>query len=226
MPEETAPVSSETTKKEVNLDASPQPEPKTLTFKKTKFITFLILGLLLAFAAVVGSYYLGQSSVKEEVLAKKDEVISKKEQIPDVVEVGLGEDVIAKNGISVELVEAKFDQAYENQKEEQKKFYEKTSSNSANLDSEYFKTSNLVLKISLTNTKDIALNYSPADFRLKDSNDNQYTSGYAYEGSSTPTIYSLNPSETTKLTQSYIVPTTEKSYTLIYQNVVINFTIK
>lgn len=230
MPEETASVPTEPTKKEVNLDSTKNQPPKTLTFKKTKFITFVCLGVLLAVALIIGAYLLGQDSVQDEVVAAKeaaeDKVADKKEDIPDLIEAELGEEVTAKNGIAIELEEAKHDAAYEKQKEEQRKYYERNASQSAYLDSEYFKQSTLVLKISLKNTNDKVAYYSPSSFRLKDSKNNQYTSGYGYEGgSSSASTSTLNPSEVTKLSVSYIVPTSEKNYTLVYENVVIEFSI-
>ncbi len=212
-------------KKTVELDSSEPQAPKTLTFKKTKFYILLTIGILLALATAGLSYYLGQQSIKDEASLKKEEVKAKKDDIPDVVEVDLGEEATAKNGVAIKLEEAKIDQTYESQKEESKKAVEKNSSNSAYLDSEYYKTSNLLLKVSLRNTKDKDLSYSQADFRLKDSQDNQYTTSGAYEGQATPAVYTLNPGETTKLNQAYIVPTSENSFSLIYQNVVINFSI-
>ncbi|HSX58144.1 MAG TPA: DUF4352 domain-containing protein [Candidatus Saccharimonadales bacterium] len=226
--EEQKPIESSTpteSTKTLDLDSTKPEPPKTITFKKTKFFIFLSLGILLALAAIIGSYFLGQNSVKNDVVAKKDEAVAKKEEIPDVVEVNLGEEGTAKNGIAIKLEEAKIDQVYESQKEESKKVIQRTSTNSAYLDSEYYKTSNLLLKVSLRNTKDKALSYSQADFRLKDSEDNQYTTSGAYEGQSTPTLYTINPGETTKLNQAYIVPTSEKSFKLIYQNVVVDFSL-
>ncbi len=226
MPEESAPNQSEPTKKEVNLDASAKPVPKTLTFKKTKFIILLLISLLLAMAAIIGSYLLGQDSAKDEVVVKKEEVKDKKEDIPDLVEAELGDEVKAKNGIAVKLEEAKHDAAFEKQKEDNRKYYEKNASQSAYLDQEYLKQSSLVLKISVKNTTDKVIYYSPSSFRLKDSKDNQYTSGYGYEGG-TPqsSSFALNSNETTKLSVSYIVPTSEDDFKLIYENVVIEFSL-
>lgn len=226
MPEETAPVQSEPAKKEVNFDKT----PKTITFSKTKFIVFSVLGAIVVLAALTGSYFLGQDSTKEEVVAKKEASVEKekKEEIPDLIEAKLGEEVKAKNGIAVELEEAKHDATYEKQKEEDKKYYEKNSSQSAYLDSEYFKQSSLVLKISVKNTTDKVAYYSPSSFRLKDSKDNQYTSGYGYgyEGGPAQAVTStLNAGETTKLSVSYIVPTSEKDFTLAYENIVIEFSL-
>ena len=213
MPEETTPT--------IN------PQPKTFTFKKTKFLMLLTFGVLVFLASVASAYFLGQSSNKEDVVVKKEaEKKEEKEEIPDLITAELGEEVTAKNGISLELEEAKHDEIYEKQKQESRKALEKTASQSAYLESEYYKTSSLVLKISVKNTTDKVAYYSPSSFRLKDSDDNQYTSGYAYEGANVSTPNSaLNPKETTKISTSYIVPTDEKSFSLIYENVVIEFKI-
>jgi hypothetical protein len=225
MPQEPAIENSDVVKKEAVVNPTNTP-PKTITFKKTKFITILMFGILLAFTSIVGAYLLGQDSAKEKVSVKKEEVKDKKEDIPDLVEVGLGEEVKAKNGIAIELEEAKHDDAYEKQKEETKKYYEKNASQSAYLDSEYLKQSNLVLKVAVKNTTSKEVIYSPSSFRLKDSDDNQYTSGYGMEsGTTQATTYSLNPGEVTKLSLSYIVPTSEEDFSLIYENVVINFSL-
>ena len=226
MPEEAASAPSEPTKKEVSPNTSEKNTPETVTFKKSKFIIFSVLGLLMVLAALTVSYFLGQDSAKEEVVAQKEGTQEKKEEIPDVVEAKLGEEAKAKNGIAIELEEAKHHTAYEKQKEESKKYYEKNASQSAYLNSEYFKQSSLVLKISVKNTTDKVAYYTPSSFRLKDSRDNQYTSGYGYEGGAPQTnTYTLNPSETTKLSVSYIVPTSEKNFTLVYENVVIEFSL-
>ena len=230
MPEESAPVPSEPTKEETNLDAPTKAPPKTITFQKTKFIVLVVVGVLVLVLLSVGSYFLGQDSARKEVVAEKaDKPASEtkeKEDIPDLVEAKLGEEVKAKNGIAIALEEAKHDATFEKQKEESKKYYEKNASQSASLDTEYYKQSSLVLKISVTNTTDKVAYYSPSSFRLKDSKDNQYTSGYGYEGGSPQTSNSsINPSETTKMTISYIVPTSEKNFTIIYENVVIEFSI-
>lgn len=218
MPEEVEPG-----KKEVTLNKT----PSSVTFSRNKFFVSLVLGILFLMAAVSGSYFLGQDSVKDEVVAKKDsadEKNSKEEEIPDLITAKLGEEVKAKNGIALELEEAKHDATFEKQKEESKRYYEKNSSQSAYLDQEYFKQSSLALKISVKNTTDKVVYYSPSSFRLKDSRDNQYTSGYGYEGGSPQTNSStLNPDEITKLSVSYIVPTSEKEFRLIYENVVIEF---
>lgn len=223
MPEETASVPSEPVKKDIEGKQS----PKTITFNRTKFIIAIVLIVVLAILEGIGIYFLGQDSVRENTVAKKESTETKaKEEIPDLITAELGEEAKAKNGIAIELEEAKHDQTYEKQKEESKKYYEKNSSQSAYLDSEYFKQSSLVLKISVKNTTDKVAYYSPSSFRLKDSKDNQYTSGYGYEGGA-PTVNnsSLNPSETTKINVSYIVPTSEKNFSLIYENVVIEFSI-
>lgn len=221
MPEESADITTGASNKEV-----PTKTPKMLTFSKTKFLVFTLLLVLLVLGALVGSYFLGKASVKEEVVSKEEQNEEIKEEIPDLIEADLGEEVTAKNGIAIKLEQAKHDAVFEKQKEESKSYYEKNSSQSAYLDSDYFKQSSLVLRISVTNTTDKVSPYSPSSFRLKDSKNNQYTSGFGFEGdTSQPATSNLNPGETTKLTITYIVPTAEKNFTLIYENVVIDFTL-
>jgi hypothetical protein len=213
MPVETASVPAEQKK-------DPSQAPKTFTFQKTKFVILSVAMLLLFLAALAGSYFLGQDSVGKDVVVKKEDS-NKEEKVEDLIEAGLGEEVEAKNGIAIELQEAGHDQAYEKSKEETKKYYEKNASQSAYLDSEYLKQSSLVLKISVKNTSDKVAVYSPSS-----SKDNQYTSGFGYEGDAPKvTTSNLNPSETTRLSVSYIVPTAEKNFKLIYENVVIEFSL-
>lgn len=224
MPEETAPISQDQTK----TSTLSKEKTKTITFSRTKFIVFSVVAFLLLLGSLLGSYFLGQVSMRDSTVVKKDEskdkTAEKEAEIPDLITAKLGDEVKAKNGIAIELEEAKHDQGYEKQKEESRKYYEKNSSQSAYLDSEYFKQSNLILKIAVKNTTDKVAYYSPSSFRLKDSRDNQYTSGYGYEGSApSANTSTLNISETTKLSVSYIVPSAEKEFTLIYENVVIEF---
>jgi hypothetical protein len=56
--------------------------------------------------------------------------------------------------------------------------------------------------------------------RLKDSDDNQYST---YYGTDQANIYTLNPGESTKISLSYYVPSDQKNFKLIYENAVISF---
>lgn len=208
----------------VNLN---NPQQKKIELSKTKF--WLLIGgfVALLIAGIIGSYVLGQQTAKnnQPVVAKKEtktEDQTKKEA--DIKTIGMDEEVTVKSGITLVLTDAKIDQVYEQQKKEQKTFYEKYSSDSAYLKSDYFTSSNLIVKVSLTNGGKVATSYNPSSFRLKDSKDNQYSYGGVAEGEKTP-IYSLNPGETTKLSLSFTIPETEKKFSLIYENAVIKFQI-
>lgn len=217
MPEETAPVQST-----VDLN----PTSKKIEFSRGK-IWLLVSGfLILLFIGSIGGYFAGQQSNKNEpIISQKDTTKETDKENPDedVKIVGIDEEVEVKNGITIKLEEAKIDTAYEQQKKDQKAFYQKNSSQSAYLDSEYFTSSNLILKIVLTNKGKLETSYNPQGFRLKDSKDNQYVTGLD-EGEKT-TIYGLNPSETTKLSLSYIIPENEKRFELIYENAIIEFSL-
>lgn len=228
MPEETNLPSSQekqtqTSPEALDLDKN-GPEKSTVTFSKRKFTTSLVGFLILLIVVSFGSYYLGSSSAKNSdsgQIEKKDTKKVEKTE-PGVETVELDEEVTVKSGITLKLEEAKYDETYEKQKNESKAYYEKNASQSAYLQSDYFKTSQLNLKVSLENKTKKAVSYSPSTFRLKDSEDVQYTANY--EGDKQ--VYGLNPDEKTRITLYYNVPTIEKNFRLIYENAVIDFSIK
>jgi len=218
MPEET------TETKTVELE-KPQ-ESKTFTFKKSKFFTYTIILVLIALAGVSAAYFVGYDAGKsgsEPSLQKTTKVESKNEEkIENLIEAELGDEVKVKNGITIKLEEAVIDQNYENQKEESKKYYENNATQSAYLESDYFKYSYLKVKVSLTNENKVTVTYNPGDFRLKDSEDVQYV----YSTGEEKTLYSLTPGETTKISLSYYIPSEEDSFKLIFDNALISFKLK
>lgn len=219
--EETAQTSQKQTEGTfVNLDTS----PKEIKIPRTKFFIILALVLTWIVLEIPSFYYLGSQNEKNKKtqaqLEKKEQTQEKKE--PGVKTVELNEEVTVKSGITLKLEEAKYDQSYEKQKDESKAYYEKNSSQSAYLDSDYFKNSQLNLKVSLSNLTNKAVSYSPSSFRLKDSDDVQYVANYEGEKQ----VYGLNSEEKTRLNLSYIVPTSEKKFRLIYENAVIEFALK
>lgn len=218
LPEKTKPEKPEV----VDLDKNSQ-KPKQLIFSKTKFIVISIALILLILAEIPVFYVLGSNSAKSSNSGQIEKTETKKTQNePDVKNVGIDEEVVVKSGVTLMLEEAKHNDSYEQQKNESKSYYENNASQSAYLNSDYFKNSQLDLKISLNNTTKEAISYSPSSFRLKDSQDVQYVA--SYEGDKQ--IYGLNPDEKTRLTLSYIVPTSEKNFQLVYENAVIEFKVK
>lgn len=199
-------------------------ENKNLTFKKSKFFTYTVLAVLTAGVCVVVAYLVGYDSgaaSNKPAVESKKEVTKKVEKVENVIEADLGEEVKVKNGITIKLEEASIDQNYENQKEEQKKLYD-SATQSAYLESDYFKYSYLKVRVSLTNANKATVSYNPGDFRLKDSEDVQYV----YSTGEDRSLYNLTPSETTKISLSYYVPSEEKSFKLIFDNAVISFKLK
>ncbi len=207
----------------VDLDKNSQ-KPKEIKISKTKFVGFLIIFIVGALLEIPGFYYLGVQNEKNKSLGQIEKKETRKVETnePGVETVEINEEVTVKSGITVKLEEAKYDAAYEKQKNESKTYYEKNASQSAYLDSDYFKNSQLNLKVSLENLTKKAVSYSPSSFRLKDSDDVQYVANY--EGDKQ--VYGLNPDEKTKITLLYNVPTSEKKFRLIYENAVIEFSIK
>lgn len=226
MPEEqnNSPVenSEEATTSVVDLDKSAK-QSKIVKIPQTKLIIAICATILLFIAGLVLAYNTGQTNGKSSNAAalEKKETPKEKEE-PGVETVGINEEVTVKSGITLKLEEAKYDEAYEKQKNESKSFYEKNASQSAYLDSDYFKNSNLTLKVLLQNKTKKAVSYSPSSFRLKDSKDVQYVASFEGEKQ----VYGLNPDEKTRTNLSYIVPTSEKSFRLIYENAIIEFTLR
>ncbi len=223
MPEETA-QEMPAAPKVVDLNKT----PKQVQITQKKLIVVAIALALLFLITMISAYYIGVQSGTELKVAKEKNgtVATKSAQKKQTNEqtATLGEKVSVESGITIQLTEAKIDEQYEQSKQEQKDYYLKTASHSAYLNSDYFHQSNLLLKITLTNNNKSIITYNPADFRLKDSQDNQYVTPYLGEGQKV-NFYSLNPSETTKITTSYIIPDSEKSFKLIYENAVIRFSI-
>jgi hypothetical protein len=124
--------------------------------------------------------------------------------------------------VAITLDSAKIDEDYEKEKESQRDYYEKNASQSAYLDDDYFNQSLLNLKIALRNKTTKKLTYSPTSFRVKDSDNNQYTAGFQSENKA---LLDLNPKEVTRITVSYIIPTAEKDFKLVYENAEISFTL-
>lgn len=220
--EATQQVSTEVEKKpeDINLDK----KPNSITFSKKKFFVIIFAISVIILIGLFLAYILGGLNEKNKnnlaQLEKKENSQEKEEQGVKTAETN--EDVTVKSGITLNLEEARYDQTYEKQKKESKIYYEKNASQSAYLDSDYFKNSQLNLKISLNNLTNKAVSYSPSSFRLKDSDDIQYVANYEGEKQ----VYGLNPAEKTKLNLSYIVPTNEKMFRIIYENAVIEFTLK
>ncbi|HEY4694661.1 MAG TPA: DUF4352 domain-containing protein [Candidatus Nanoarchaeia archaeon] len=212
MPEETP------TDEVVNLN----PKPKIIEIKKQTLYLTLGIGSLLIITALIGAYFLGKGSgqTADSQLEKKAKVATKPAEPAGIIKGEINEEIETLSGISITLEKAEIDGVYEKQKGEQRDYYEKNASQSAYLQDEYFNQSLLNVKIALKNKKDTAVTYSPASFRLKDSDDNQYTAGYEAEK---PVLYSLNSGETTRITVAYIVPTKEKEFKLIYENAEVSF---
>jgi hypothetical protein len=220
MPEETQSESTQTKTVEVE---KPQ-KTDTFTFKKAKVFTYSLIALMIGVVGVGAAYSVGYdsgSNANKSTIQSKKETSKETKKEEGVIEAELGESVKVKNGITIKLEEANFDQAYEKEKDEQRKYYE-NATYSAYLESDYFKTSHLKLKVSLNNTGAVALPYNLGDFRLKDSDDVQYV----YSSGEQKQIYNLNPLETTKITISYYVPSDEDSFELIFDNAVVSFKIK
>ena len=221
MPEETPKETTEVKTVEVE---KPQ-GTKSLNFKKTKFITYSLLALLVAVISFIASYMIGYdngaASNKPTLEVKKDDT-KKTEKIEDIIEAGLGEEVKVKNGITIKLEQAEIDQSYEKQKQESKDYYEKNTTQSAYLETDYFKNSYLKLRVSLSNGNKVAIAYNLGSFRLKDSEDVQYV----YSTGEDKSLYNLNPNETTKIALSFYVPSGERSFKLIFDNAVISFKLK
>jgi len=203
----------------VNLNST---EP-VIQIKKKMFIIVSVIVTLFVILALFGAYTLGKSSGEETTQLEKEAKVSTSSAEPEgLKKAKMGEEVEALGGISVTLESAQIDQIYEEQKKEQRQYYENYATGSAYLQSDYFKQSLLNVKIVLKNKTDKILSYSPTSFRLKDSDNNQYTAGL--DGDK-PVIYTLNPKETTKITVSYTVPTDEATFKLIYENVEIRFSL-
>ncbi len=216
MPEETTEVKT--------VEVEKPEENKSFTFKKTKFTTYSLLAVVIAIVGIVVAYVVGYdsgASSNEPTLEVKKDDSKKTEKVEDVIEAELGEEVKVKNGITIKLEEAVIDKNYENQKEEQKKLYD-SATQSAYLESDYFKYSYLKVRVSLNNGNKATVSYNPGDFRLKDSEDVQYV----YSSGEERSLYNLTPNETTKISLSYYVPSEEKSFKLIFDNAVISFKIK
>lgn len=221
MPEETPKETSEV--KTVEVEKSQ--EIKTFNFKKTKFITYSLLALLVVAAAIAGSYMTGYDNgvaSNEPTLEVKKTDTKKTEKIEGIVEADLGEEVKVKSGITLKLEQAEIDQSYEKQKQESREYYEKNTTQSAYLETDYFKNSYLKLRVVLSNANKVAIAYNLGSFRLKDSEDIQYV----YSTGEDKSLYNLNPNETTKITLSFYVPSEERSFKLIFDNAVISFKLK
>ncbi len=220
MPEETPIESTET--KTVEIEKSKV--NKTLSFKKSKFITYTILAGMVALSGIIISYMVGYdsgSAANKPTVESSKEKTEKEEKEEGLIDAELGDEIKVKNGITIKLEEASIDQSYEKQKEEQKKYYNQATQ-SAYLESDYFKYSYLKVRVSLNNTNKVTLSYNPGDFRLKDSDDVQYV----YSTGEEKTLYNLTPSETTKISLSYYVPSEEKNFKLIFDNAVVSFKLK
>lgn len=219
------PISPEVEKQSEKTIINLEKKPKEIKISRTKFFIILVLALTLIILEIPSFYYLGVQNEKNknnQAQLEKKEVKKTESREPDVKTVDLGEEVTVKSGITLTLEEAKYDQGYEKQKNESKSYYEKNASQSAYLDSDYFKNSQLNLKVSLNNETTKAVSYSPSSFRLKDSDDVQYVANY--EGDKQ--VYGLNPEEKTRINLNYIVPTSEKKFRLIYENAVFEFAVK
>lgn len=211
-----------TAKSVIDLDKTAS-KADSVSFKKSKAYTLGSLLLLVVLLALFTSYYLGsQNSKTAPVIEKKSE--NKDTTQPNVKNVGLNEEVTVNSGVTITLDSAKYDKIYESQKQEQLNLYKNSASQSAYLQSDYFKQSNLILSVNLVNNTKKSVSYNPSSFRLKDSDDVQYVSS-GNEGDKT-FVSGLNPSEKTKLNLSYIVPSNQKSFKLIYENAIIEFSIK
>lgn len=222
-PAETTSTPTSTVVKTQSLDFDDQSkQARVIKISRTNFIGVVLLLIVLFAAGLFLAYSFGQTNGKSSTTAlEKKETPVKKEE-PGVQTVGINEEVTVNSGITIKLEEAMYDKAYEQQKNESKSYYEKNASQSAYLESDYFKNSNLIIKVLLDNQTKKAVSYSPSSFRLKDSKDVQYVA--SFEGDKQ--VYGLNPDEKTRTSLSYIVPTTEKSFRLIYENAVIEFTLK
>lgn len=223
LPEKPAAENSEKEANVVELDKTSQ-KPKEITISKVKFFSILFVLLLLMVLEIPLFYSLGDANGKNSNsgTVEKKEVKKDETKDPGVTTVGMNEEVTVNSGITIKLEEAKYDETYEKQKNESKEYYEKNSSQSAYLSSDYFKTSQLNLKIALNNKGKIAGSFSPSRFRLKDSDDVQYVANFDADKQ----VFGLNPDEKTKITLFYNVPTTEKKFRLIYENAIIEFSLK
>ncbi len=213
MPPETKPIDPV-----IDLD----PKPQVVQIPKQKLMIIGVVAAIVFFLSLVGVYVLSKSSASGG-LEKQAKVATKASTPANVKRGVLGEEVETLTGIGVTLESAQIDQVYEEQKKDQRDYYQQYASSSAYLQSDYFNQSVLIVKVALKNKKDIATTYTPTNFRLKDSEDNQYTAGVDSEK---PQIFNLNPKELSKISISFTVPTKEKEFKLIYENAQINFTIQ
>lgn len=206
----------------VDLDKKPQ-KSKEITISKVKFFSILAVLVLIILIEIPVFYSLGASSGKSDSgQIQKTATSSAQTTEPGVQTAALNESVTVKSGITIKLEEASHNATYEQQKNDSKAYYQNNASQSAYLNSDYYKNSQLDLKISLNNSTKTAVSYSPSSFRLKDSQDVQYVANF--EGDKQ--VYGLNPDEKTRLTLSYVVPTSEKSFQLVYENAIIEFSLK
>lgn len=229
MPEETGLIekpsteNSQSEKTVVDLDKKSQ-KSKEITISKVKFFSILAILILIILIEIPIVYSFGSASGQNSSgQIQKTATTSAQTTEPGVQTVGLNKEVTVKSGITIKLEKASYNAAYLQSQNDSKTYYQNNASQSAYLNSDYFKNSQLDLRISFNNSTKNAVSYSPSSFRLKDSQNVQYVAIYNEGGKQ---VYGLNPNETTVLTLSFNVPTSEKNFQLIYDNAIIEFSIK
>lgn len=192
--------------------------PKTISLTKKKLIIISGLILLILIGLLLLAYFLGKGLNNEPIKTEKKATQSAE---TDIKKVDLGEEVTVKSGLTLTLEKATIDATYERQKEEQRKFLEKYASKSPELeDSEFLKTSKVNLKLAIRNKTSKTLSYDLAKFRLKDSGNNVYNPNILEF-----TAKALLAGELVRENVSFIVPSDEESFKLIYENAIIEFEI-
>jgi len=201
------------------IDLNKKASSPNVVIPKKKLIWGSVALVVLILLAFVGSYFLGKAANNTKPELEKTTKVATKSATPaNVVKGVMGEEVETSSGLSLTVESAAKDQAYEAQKDESRPYYATHSAEGVG----YLDQSLLNVKVALRNKKTNPLSFYTSSFRLKDSEDNQYTTGFE---SGAKVVYGLNPGETTKITVSFQVPSNETQYKLIYDNAEIHFSI-
>jgi hypothetical protein len=197
-----------------NLPPVAPEKPKMFQFTRTKLI---IIGISVCAALVlVGilGFFIGKGTnnnpPSKEITATKNSSSANESQ--------------TKDGISVKLSSTKLDTAFENQKEEYRKYWNSTTSSARpSSQPEFMSQNKLLLTVAFTNTNDSkSAKITPGDLRLKDSDDKQYQPEFQTDLKGY--TVSLNSGETTKIDVYFTLPSSQTQFKLIYQNVTIDVT--
>lgn len=184
---------------------------------KTQLILIGILVTALIVVVGVAAYLWGSGAITKEKSVESPQVT--KSQSKDI-----GKEYTANSGVTIVLEEAKLDANFEKKKKELREYLEiiATQSSKPIDEPESLKQNRLELKIAFKNKNEITATYNPGRFRLKDSDDRQYET--EFDGDPLA-INGVNSGETTKVNIYFTVPSNEKDFKLIYENVTINFSI-